>query len=84
MSYLIIGASSGLGREIAYTFAKNKNDLIIVSRDEKDLMAIKTDLETRFNVDIKILNLNFSVNPNAPILLWHICLNAFNWDFIPL
>ncbi len=60
MSYLIIGASSGLGREIAYTFAKNKNDLIIVSRDEKDLMAIKTDLETRFNVDIKILNLNFS------------------------
>ena len=40
MSYLILGASSGLGRELAYVLAKNSNDLIIISRDERDLRAI--------------------------------------------
>ena len=43
MNYLIVGASSGLGREIAYTFAKNGMDLILVSRDERDLLALKSD-----------------------------------------
>ena len=48
MSYLILGASSGLGRELAYILAKNSNDLIIISRDERDLRAIKSDLEIKF------------------------------------
>ena len=53
MSYLIIGASSGLGRELAYILAKNSNDLIVISRDEKDLRAIKSDLETKFKITVK-------------------------------
>ena len=28
MTFIIIGASSGLGRELSYKFAKNKNDLV--------------------------------------------------------
>ena len=47
MSYLILGASSGLGRELSYVLAKNLNNLIIISRDEKDLKAVKADLEIR-------------------------------------
>ena len=47
MSYIIIGASSGLGRDLAYTFAEKKNDLILVSRDEKDLTATKSDIEIK-------------------------------------
>ena len=35
---IITGASSGLGRDLAYTFAERKNNLILVSRDEKDLI----------------------------------------------
>ena len=53
MSYLILGASSGLGRELAYTLAKNSNDLIIISRDERDLRAIKSDLEIKFRITVK-------------------------------
>ena len=53
MSYLILGASSGLGRELAYTLAKNSNDLIIISRDERDLRAIKSDLEIKFKINVK-------------------------------
>ena len=53
MSYLILGASSGLGRELAYILAKNSNDLIIISRDERDLRAIKSDLEIKFKIIVK-------------------------------
>ena len=53
MSYLILGASSGLGRELAYILAKNSNDLIIISRDERDLKAIKSDLEIKFKITVK-------------------------------
>jgi|TARA_B100001093_G_scaffold471858_1_gene494469 short-subunit dehydrogenase len=60
MNYLIIGASSGLGRDLAYTFAKNKNNLILVSRDKKDLTAIKSDIELKYKVNVKILICDFS------------------------
>lgn len=60
MNYLIIGASSGLGRELAYIFAKKKNNLIISSRDTKDLNAIKSDLENRYKIEVKTLPLDFS------------------------
>ncbi len=60
MSYLILGASSGLGRELAYILAKNSNDLIIISRDEKDLRAIKSDLEIKFKIAVKYFSIDVS------------------------
>ena len=60
MSYLIIGASSGLGRELSLKFAQEKNNLIIVSRDLRDLNALKSDLELRFKVKVECLAIDFS------------------------
>ena len=60
MTYLIVGASSGLGRELASSFAKQKKDLIIVSRDERDLTAIKSDLEAKYKVKVNFIALDFS------------------------
>ena len=45
MNYLIIGASSGLGRDLAYKFSQNSHNVTLVSRDERDLQALKTDIE---------------------------------------
>mgnify|MGYP001232824838 CR=1 FL=1 len=45
MNYLIIGASSGLGRNLAYKFLQNYHNVTLVSRDERDLQALKTDIE---------------------------------------
>lgn len=59
MSYLIIGASSGLGRELAYSFAKKGHNLTLVSRDKRDLVSIKSDLELRYEINIKIIPLDF-------------------------
>ena len=60
MSYLIIGASSGLGKEIAYEFARNKKNLIISSRDIRDLESLKYDIEIKFDVKVKILQIDLS------------------------
>ena len=60
MKYLIIGASSGLGREIAYEYARNKHDLILVSRDLRDLTAIKSDLEKQSEIKVEILELDLN------------------------
>ena len=60
MKYLIVGASSGLGKELAIKFARENNDLVIVSREERDLNAIKSDLETKYEVKIDSLTLDFS------------------------
>jgi len=60
MSYLILGASSGLGRELANILAKNAKDLIIISRDERDLKTIKSDLETKFKITVKYFALDAS------------------------
>ena len=54
MSDLIIGASSGLGREIAYEFARNSKNLILISRNLKDLEILKSDLnENCYNTPLK-------------------------------
>ena len=53
MSYLILGASSGLGRELANILAQNSNNLIIISRDERDLKAIRSDLENKYKISVK-------------------------------
>ena len=64
MTYLIVGASSGLGRDIAYEFAKNSNDLILISRDIKDLEHLKSDIEIKFDVKVNIFELDFSYQKN--------------------
>ena len=61
MSYLIIGASSGLGKDLAYEFAKNRKNLIIASRDIRDLKSIKSDIETQFQVKVQIIQIDLSM-----------------------
>lgn len=60
MTYLIIGASSGLGRELAEEFAKKNKNLLLISRDERDLLAIKSDLTLKYNVKVNYISLDFS------------------------
>jgi short-subunit dehydrogenase len=51
-TFIIVGASSGVGRAIALEFAKNGNNLILTSRDEEDLKAITSDLSLRYPTGI--------------------------------
>ena len=60
MSNLIVGGSSGLGKEIAYEFAKKSKDIVLVSRDIKDLNILKSDIQIKYNIDVKIFQLDFT------------------------
>lgn len=54
MKALITGASSGIGKCIAYELAKRNIDLILVARNKEKLENIKKEL----NVSVKIINLD--------------------------
>ena len=47
MRYVIVGASSGVGRALAASFAAAGHDLIVVSSDARDIAATATDLSIR-------------------------------------
>ena len=57
---LITGASSGLGFQLAKLFAKDKNNLLLISSNEDNLKHAKEELEKEVNVDIQILAVDLS------------------------
>lgn len=57
MKVLITGASSGIGRSIAYIYAKKKYDLILVARSKDKLEKIKKEI-TNVKVEIEVSDLN--------------------------
>ena len=53
---LITGASSGIGKELAYIHAENRGDLVLVARRMDVLEAIKRDLEEKYDVRVMIIS----------------------------
>ncbi len=60
MTFIIVGASAGLGRSLAEKFASESNDLVIISSDIQDLDAIKCDIQNRFDVSVYPIQMNFN------------------------
>jgi hypothetical protein len=61
MKALITGASSGIGLEMAKYLAKKNIDLIIVSRNKKDLEKLKSTI----NVNVRIISMDLTNKENA-------------------
>jgi len=54
MTVLITGASAGIGRGLAECYAKDGHELIVTARTERDLEALKLDLESRFGTVVHV------------------------------
>ncbi len=52
---LISGASTGIGKELAYIHAEKGGDLIIIARRKDKLKALKTDLEIKYGVKVMVI-----------------------------
>ncbi|MAL17208.1 MAG: short-chain dehydrogenase [Balneola sp.] len=52
---LITGASSGIGRDLATIHAEKGSDLIIVARRDHELKELKTELEAKYSVKVKVI-----------------------------
>jgi short-subunit dehydrogenase len=64
MTVLITGASKGIGKDLAYEFAKNNNDLILIARSRELLEKLKIDIENKFPVKVSIYDLDLT-NKNS-------------------
>jgi len=62
MSYtLITGASSGIGYELAWIFAKNGHDLVLVARQKNKLAELSQILKKKFAIKILIISFDLSL-----------------------
>lgn len=52
---LITGASTGIGKELAYIHAEKGGDLIIIARSKDKLEALKIDLEKKHGVKVLVI-----------------------------
>ena len=52
---LVTGASSGIGIELAKIHAEKGGDLVIVARSKDKLESLKSEIEKKFKVEVKII-----------------------------
>lgn len=62
---LITGASAGIGKELAQIHAEKGGDLVIVARSQDKLEKLKTELEKKYAVNVKIIVKDLGL-PQAP------------------
>jgi short-subunit dehydrogenase len=53
MTWIVVGASSGLGRALSERLAKEKKSLLLASSDPRDLLPIASDLKIRFGTEVR-------------------------------
>lgn len=59
---LITGGSEGIGLELAKLFAKDKQNLIIVAKNQEKLENIKIKLKREYLIEVEIIAIDFSTN----------------------
>ena len=57
---LITGASSGIGKDIAYIMAEKGINLVLLARREEALIKIKKDLESNFKIRVTFISSDLS------------------------
>lgn len=55
---LVTGATSGIGKAIAYAFAEQGDNVLLCARRQDALEAIRTDIENKFSVNVAIFTLD--------------------------
>lgn len=69
---LITGASAGIGKEFAYQLAQQDWNLILVARREATLEELKTDLESKHSIDVKVIASDLS-DVKQPEVIFDFC-----------
>lgn len=57
---LITGASSGIGKETAFEYARNDYDLVLVARRFENLSVIKKKIEDKYHAAVTIISMDLS------------------------
>ncbi len=62
---LITGATSGIGNGFAHVLAQDGINLVITARDETRLQEVKSELEARYSIKVKVIARDLA-SPQAP------------------
>lgn len=62
---LITGGTEGIGFELAKLYGRDKENLILIARDEKKLEEKKAFLESKYNIEVLILSTDLSVDTSC-------------------
>jgi uncharacterized protein len=57
---LITGASSGIGYELTRLFARDGYNLVLVARNQKQLMQMADELKEKYSVSVKVISKDLS------------------------
>jgi len=79
---LITGASSGIGAELSYILADRGHDLILVGRNEEQLLAVKNNIETKSGDVVRIVATDLSIPGSAQQLYDHVKKLGLNVDIL--
>lgn len=79
---LITGASSGIGKDIAYVMAKKGINLVLLARRENILNEIKHDLEKKFQIKVLIIASDLSQITEYQRIHNQCLNNDFSPDFL--
>ncbi|WP_126337798.1 SDR family NAD(P)-dependent oxidoreductase [Legionella spiritensis] len=62
---LITGSSKGIGKALAFEFAQNGHDLVLVARDERLLEQIAALIKLKYAVDVDVIAMDLSHSGSA-------------------
>src|ERR1700748_3810874 len=69
---LITGASSGIGLELAKSFAAEKSNLILVSRSTDTLEKIATEFRGKFGIQVQVLTADLLLPTSAQCVFFEL------------
>ncbi|MDR0969992.1 MAG: SDR family oxidoreductase [Lentimicrobiaceae bacterium] len=79
---LVTGASGGIGLEIARLFAKDGNNLLLISRSEDKLLNIKQEIEQQYSVTVNYLSLDLSKTESVQIIENYVEHNGLHIEYL--
>lgn len=79
---IITGASAGIGKALAYEFAKHSYDLLLVARSEDKLKKLCTELGKSYGITAKFLPLDLLADDAAEKLLGFVKDNNINAAYL--
>jgi len=62
---LITGASSGIGKELAFIHASKNGNLVLVARNIEKLNLIKNELENKYGISVYVIKKDLSLTDSA-------------------
>ncbi|MCF6242971.1 MAG: SDR family oxidoreductase [Bacteroidales bacterium] len=79
---LITGASSGIGKDLAYVFAEKNYDLVLVARRKENLENIKSEIEEKTKGKVEIISMDLAGVKSAELLYDEIKKKNINIDVL--